>query len=111
MNILGNLLIISWIIVYIVDLSGFREDCQRLIWRWLYPNVTYKEDWVLKPFFCSTCLVFWFGLLYICITGFTWYLAGYICLLSFLTPVIKDLGILIRDLVTKIIDLVYKIWK
>lgn len=105
-----NILLIAIIAVFIVDLSGVVDYAKRALWKRLYKGLPYKEDWTIKPFNCSLCITWWMGLLYILFTGmFTWKYIAFVALISFLTPVIKDIMILIQDLFNKLIDLIYKV--
>lgn len=103
-----NLLYITIIIAYCIGVSGFIEKISEVIWRWLYPNVKY-DGWVIPPpFGCETCMTFWVGLIYVLITGFSWWMLAYVCTLSLLAPVIVKLLQFVKDLLEKIL---YFIWK
>lgn len=109
MKIMLELFIIAVIIVFIIDLSGALDSFKHSIWKRLFKGMPYKEDWRLKPLDCSLCMTWWIGLLYILITSqFSILMVGYIALIAFMTPVIKDCMILIKDMITKLIDIVYK---
>lgn len=99
-----NLLCIQIIIVFIIDLSGVVDYIQPLVWKWLFPKLPYKESVVIKPWFCSLCMTWWSGILYILITGFTWKLLLYVALLAYFTPVTKDLLIIIKELIIKLLN-------
>ena len=99
-----ELLIITAIIVFVVDLSGIILVLKKKLWKTLYGIIPFKEDWSLKPFDCSLCMTFWIGLLYLIITGsFTIPFIGYVCLLSFLTPIIQEMLLTIKDLLIRLI--------
>lgn len=102
-----NILLITIIVVFIVDLSGIIEEISKFIWKILYPKVKYTGWLIPKPFSCSLCLSWWINLLYGLFIGLTVKLVAYIAILSFLTPVIKDIFILIRDLFIKLINYIY----
>lgn len=105
-----ELFIITVIIVFIIDLSGALDSFKHSIWKMLFKVIPYKEDWRLKPFDCSLCMTWWIGLIYILITSqFSILMVGYIALLAFMTPIIKDILILSKDILTKLIDCVYNI--
>ena len=99
-----ELLIITAIIVFVVDLSGIILVLKKKLWKTLYGIIPFKEDWSLKPFDCSLCMTFWIGLIYLIITGsFTIPFIGYVCLLSFLTPIIQEMLLTIKDLLIRLI--------
>lgn len=99
-----DLLIITAIIVFIIDLSGIVLILKKKLWKKLYGIIPFKEDWSLKPFDCSLCMTFWIGLLYLIIIGsFTIPYIGYVCLLSFLTPIIQEILLMIKDLLIRLI--------
>ena len=99
-----------FIIVFIIDLSGALDSFKHSIWKRLFKGIPYKEDWRLKPLDCSLCMTWWIGLIYILITSqFSILMVGYIALLAFMTPIIKDIMILLKDASTKLIDVIYKL--
>lgn len=101
-----NLLLITAILVFIIDLSGFTQSVQRLLKKWLKTN----KDIVIKPFMCSLCMTFWTGIVYTIIAhAFTIPILAYIALLSFMTPVIRDILKLIQDFIIAIINGIYNI--
>ena len=98
-----DILLITIIIVYIIDLSGIITSIEQSLSKWLKGTVKIK-----KPFSCSFCLSWWLGLLYLIITNnLTLLLICYVAMLSFLTPIINDIIILIRDLLRKMINKIY----
>lgn len=104
-----NLLIIAIIIVFCIDLSGGMDHLNRWVWSKLYKGIKYV-DWSIPLFGCSLCMTWWIGLLYILITSqFSILMVGYIALLAFMTPIIKDIMILLKDASTKLIDVIYKL--
>lgn len=105
--ILINLLLISTILVFIIDLSGFTQSVQSFLKKWLKTN----KDIVIKPFMCSLCMTFWAGIIYALIMhSLTIPILAFICLLSFMTPVIKDILKLIQDFIIAIINSFYNIF-
>lgn len=102
MGILVDILIVQAIIVFIIDLSGAVEDMVEPFLAKVFkqPSVRLK-----KPFSCSLCTTFWLGLLYIAIYGhFTLPYIAYVCLLAWMTPVTKDILILLREFILKALD-------
>lgn len=106
-----NLLLISCLVVFVIDLSGFVDE---IVSR-LYKKYVGVGDYhlilpKLKPFSCSLCSTFWAGLIYLLIThSFTIPYIAYVCLLAFLTPITGDLLTLIKDTLTKIINKLYEL--
>lgn len=107
-----NLFIISIIWVLILDLSGFARTIDKTLYKIFYPKRPYREDAHFKPFDCSLCMTWWTGLLYLLITH-TLSLLNIAILLVFAwsTTMEKDIFILIKDLVTKLLDLLYETFK
>lgn len=106
-----NLFLLTCIIVFIIDISGFVDEIVKRI----YDKYIKVGDYhtllpKLKPFTCSLCSTFWIGLIYLLITSqFNILMIGYVCLLAFLTPIIGDIFILVKDALNKIINLIYKL--
>ena len=97
-----NLLLIQFIIVFIIDLSGviyyFKKLYCRLLFGKYYPkNLPYTLT--IKPIDCSLCLSFWFGLLYLLIIHhLTLFNISIVCLLAYMTPFTKELILTIKEL-------------
>ena len=106
-----NLFILTCIIVFIIDLSGFVDEMvKRLYYKYIKVGDYHTLIPKLKPLTCSLCLSFWAGIIYLLITSqFTILMVGYVCLLAFLSPVIGDILVMIKDAVNKIINLIYKL--
>ena len=102
------LLLISICTVIVVDLSGFIDHVKQWIWRWLYKGKRQYRDYELKPIDCSFCMNFWVSLGYLLIAGrWTLALMTLSLFLSLMTPVIKDILMLVKAFVQKIIDVIY----
>lgn len=100
-----DLFFITVTIVFCVDLSGLIPKLSKKVFKLLYKGVFYT-GWRLPLIGCSLCSSWWCGILYLIITNqFSFALLAYVALLSFLTPVIKDLMIFIKDLFIKILNL------
>lgn len=103
-----DLLFITILIVFIIDLSGFTQSIQHLLKKFLNTN----KDIVIKPFMCSLCMTFWTTIIYIILThNFTLLLLSYCVALSFMTPIIASAMKLIQDILAAIINLFYNIFK
>ena len=107
-----NLFIISIIWVLILDLSGFARTIDKTLYKIFYRGRPYREDAHFKPFDCSLCMSWWTGLLYLLITH-TLSIFNIAILLAFAwsTTMEKDIFILIKDLITKLLDLLYETFK
>ena len=102
-----NLFLLSCMVVFVIDLSGFVDEIvSRLYKKYVgagdYHHILPK----LKPFSCSLCSTFWAGIIYLLIThSFTIPYVAYVCLLAFLTPVTGDILMTIKDMLTRLINL------
>lgn len=104
--ILIDLLLLTTILVFIIDLSGFTQSIQTILKKWLKTN----KDIVIKPFMCSLCMTFWTGIIYAMVMhSLTIPILAYITLLAFMTPVIKDILKLIQDFIMAVINGIYNI--
>lgn len=107
-----NLFIISIIWVLILDLSGFALTIDKLFYKIFYPKRPFREDAHFKPWDCSLCLTFWSSLIYlIAIHSLTLPNIAFSLLFAWLTPIEKDIFIMVKDMVTKLIDLLYTLFK
>ena len=106
MTLLLDLLIISFIVVFIIDLSGVIDDAERKLGKWLKCKAR-----IPKPFSCSLCSTFWLGLLYLLIThNLTIPLIGYVSLLAFLTPTFNNVLLTVKDAILFVINKIDKIF-
>lgn len=106
-----TLLIIQLVLVYIVDLSGIMNSLKWVAWRILIgkAGIENSSRMELKPFTCSKCLSWWFGLAFVIliipnltvVTFILW--VGYVALLSYLSTTSLNLLILIKDTLDSII--------
>lgn len=102
MMIILKLILIQAVVVYIIDLSGAIEDLVEPLLARIFNR---KSVRLKKPFSCSTCTTWWLGLLYIAINSrFTIPYIALTALLSWLTPVMKNLLIVIKELLIKALD-------
>lgn len=110
--ILLNLFIISVIWVLILDLCGFARTIDKTLYKIFYPKRPFREDAHFKPFDCSLCLTFWTSLIYlIVIHSLTLPNIAFSLLFAWLTTTEKDIFIMVKDMVTKLIDLLYTLFK
>ena len=106
-----NLLIMQLVLVFILDLSGIMLYIKKLIWKILYGKKTVDLSYKLslKPFSCSLCMTWWFGLIWLLVAkDFTMLNIGYVALLSYLTTFSKELILTLNDLLIKLLTLINK---
>lgn len=100
--VLTDVLLISVIVSFVIDVSGAVDSLKRFLWRWLKTG-EYRE-FSLKPIDCSLCSTFWIGLIYLFITKeFTLGYMVWVCICSFMADVWGDILWMIKDNVIKII--------
>ena len=58
MNVIDCLLL-TFAVVYIVDISGFVRGLNHLVFRKLYGTQRKYDGWYIPLFGCSLCLTFW----------------------------------------------------
>ena len=115
LTIIVNIILLATIIVFIVDLSGSIEHLVKPIVKHLL-HIPPQKDITLPLIECSLCVTWWIGLIYICIVTiantFTFnqflILVSALSLVSFLTPTLKDILVLIKDLIIRLIEVFYK---
>jgi len=97
MNPYTDLLFLTFVVVFVVDLSGFTETWLGWLSRWL--GRTVRE---LKPFSCSLCSTWWAGLVYLVATGrFCIPLVAYVALMAFASFPISEILIFTRETLLK----------
>lgn len=103
---MNEIIYIAIICVCIIDLSGFIQESEQILKKWL--KIQKGEVRIPKPFSCSLCMCFWTGLIYLLCTGqFTFFMIAYVLLISILTPQIKDLIYLFKDTIDFILRSIY----
>lgn len=98
-NVIFNLIYITFITVFIVDLSGFIASLRHGLSEYLKVS---PDRIRLKPLDCSLCLSFWAQFIYLIIIGADFHFYPIACLLSFLTPITADMMYGLRELLTRI---------
>lgn len=102
-----NILLISIIMVFIIDLSGIIDEMEHALAKWLNK----KEVHIPKPWSCSLCTSFWTGLLYLILTNtFTIPTITYVCMIAFLTPVTNAFLTLLKNIMIKAINIIYSLF-
>ena len=101
-----NLLLIQFIIVCIIDISGFIQELEGMAGKWL----KIKKAHIPKPFSCSYCSTWWTGLIYLMVTGnVTLYYVAILLMICSLTTVTMEVIYLIQDILIKILQIIRKI--
>lgn len=94
---LFNLFLISLICVIIIDVSGFVEELENNLAKWL----GVRKVRIPKPFSCSLCMSWWSGLAYlICAGSVTLPCVAAALLMATLTPVTGGIVFNLRDTLT-----------
>lgn len=105
-TIITNLFLIQFIIVNIIDISGFIQEMESMIARWL----KVKSVHIPKPFSCSYCLTWWTGLIYLMVTGnLTLIYTAILLMICALSTTTADIIYLLKDIITKIIQTISRI--
>lgn len=100
-----DILLLAVIVVIIIDISGITDSIKSLIKRIVTKGMMSDPNYSLKPLDCSFCLTFWSGVVYMLIThSLSLWMTAYLLGICVLTPVIKDIFILIRETLLKIIN-------
>lgn len=101
-----DLIMLTTIIVYILDISGVSNDIKSFISKILTKGKIQTVDYELKPWLCSKCMSFWCGLVYLLVCDkFCLSSVCLVCMCSYMTMPIKDFLLLIKDLFTKVINI------
>lgn len=104
-----NLLYLTIIVVIIIDLSGVVDSIKSGLKSLVTGGRMRDPNYSLKPIDCSFCITFWSGLIYLLITNqVSWFMLAYLLGLCVMTPVIKDLIVLVRECLIKIIRICYE---
>lgn len=105
-----NLFLITFIVVFIVDVSGAVDSLKSGIKWVLTKGKMSNSNYRLKPVDCSLCTTVWIGLIYLLVTNnFTISYIACVCLLSASTGLIKDFWFLCEDIIKTIINIFYKV--
>lgn len=102
-----KLILLQIIIVFIVDCSGVMESIKSTISKFLTKGRITTTSYSLPLIGCSLCMTHWIGLIYLILSSkFAIPLYCLVCMLSFLTPITKDLLFTLRDLLTKLTNII-----
>lgn len=106
-TMIWNLLMISFVICFIVDISGIIESIESALSKWLKGKAQLP-----KPFNCSLCLTFWVGLIYVICVDCALVNVLLVCVFSAISEHITSAIIIIKQLIAwlfdKIINLITK---
>lgn len=112
-----NLIIITFIIVFITDLTDWTDTIKRILWKFAYGDLNNYKNFnennsiILKFFFCSLCQTWWICLIFLLFSQkFTIPYIGLSALLAYLTPVCKDILLTLKDLLTNAINFINNIF-
>lgn len=104
-----NILLIAVIVVIVIDITDFIDNIKKLISSILTKGKITNSDYQLKPIDCSLCMTFWIGLIYLIIYNqLTLLNVSILLLIAVSTPIINDVIRLLQDIITKIINIIYK---
>lgn len=103
MNPWTDLALLTALVVFVVDVSGFTDAWVGALSRWL--GRTVRE---FKPFSCSLCMTWWTGIVYAVVTrNFTIPVLAYVALCAFLSFPLSEFLIFIRETLLKWIRSLY----
>lgn len=98
-----DILLIAFIVVAVLDVSGFYDEVYLMVKRWLTGGRFASEVNYIKPWSCSLCMTHHIALIYVIIAGaFSLGVWAYIMMVALLTPVIKEAVFFIRDFILKV---------
>lgn len=102
-----DILYIALICVLIVDISGFIDEMEGILSKWLHIKAH-----IPKPFSCSLCLSHWLGLIYITATHqLTLQMYAYVlfvaCMSSLMSQTYWLIHTALQTLISKINDYLY----
>lgn len=102
------LLLLTIASVIVIDLTDFIDTVKRVIWKWTWKDKREYRDFSLKPFDCSLCASWWIGLGYLIIFNkITLPLVVLQLFYSYMTPIIKDVIQMVKDIAIRILDMLY----
>lgn len=105
LEIVLNLFLLQLIVVFIVDCSGITDTIKSVISKFLTKGKIESTNFSLPLFGCSLCMSHWIGLGYLLITNhFAISLYALVCILSFFTPITKELLFIIKEFIIKLIN-------
>lgn len=104
-----NLFFISLIWTLILDLCGFSLTVDKLLYKIFYKGRAWRDDAHFPPFDCSLCMTWWTGLLFLLLNhSLTIFYIMILLVFAWSTTIQKDLLITVKDLIIKLVDIIYK---
>lgn len=104
----ADLLILTAVAVFVVDLSGFSDTLLGIVNGWLRPYG--RELHSLRPFTCSLCATWWLGLLYLIIAReFSLVGVGLVALCAFSTTAVANALMLAKDTALALVDFLQRL--
>lgn len=98
MSIYLQLLLLSWVVVFIVDLSGAADSAAR----WL------GRTRLRKPWSCSLCMTWWACLVWAAVSGeLSVAVVAYIAALAWASSLIRGLATAVFEIINKLINKLY----
>ena len=99
MNIFIQLLLVTFIVIFLVDLSGFTDTLLDIA-----SKVKGKKVDSLRPFTCSLCMTWWCTLIWsLCTGNFNLPVLAFCALLAALSFPLSQLFIFIREGINRLI--------
>ena len=99
-----ELLLLTVIVCFVVDISGFIDTIKNLIWKWVFNGKREYREFRLKPLDCSLCMSFWIGIIWISIFEFTLFNLLFVCLFAMMSEEITQILSTIKYLIHRLID-------
>lgn len=110
-NLTIELLLIASVVVFVVDLSGWRDSLLGALSRFTrrYGRGPVRS---FKPITCSLCLTWWTGLVWIIVTGqLTLPSVALVAAASWMTDTLSTIFIFIRETITSAITKIDATWQ
>lgn len=105
-----NLILISVIICYLIDLSGIIQTIKYALWKRMFKGIGRPEGLKLKPFDCTLCSIWWTGIILMLVTHeFTLINLMITALVSYFSKHITELLLIINDGITAIEAIINKL--
>lgn len=105
-----NLILISVVICYLIDLSGIIQTIKYQIWKHLFKGIGRPEDIRLKPFDCTLCSTWWTGIILMIVTSNVSLINLMLtALVSYFSKHITELLLIVNDLFVSIETLINRL--
>lgn len=106
MNIYVKILLTAWLVVFVVDLSGFTQSWKNALGRWLHVDA---YNLAVKPFDCSLCMTWWVTLLVVLRNGqLSFATTAFCALCALFSDVMATTTIAVKDAILATLDMIYK---